>query len=199
MEAVVLLNGLGRTRHSMRPLGRVLRRAGYEVIPIGYPSWQARLPVLGARVAAKIDAALAALPAPPDRVHLVGHSLGSIIARWLAAHRPPPRLGRIVQFAPPNRGSQVADWVLPVLGKVIAPLNDLTVEGGVAAAIPTPPGVEIGVIAGTRDRTVRPEETALDGAHDRCAVDSMHSFIMYNRKAQRQMLAFLERGAFDHA
>lgn len=199
MEVVVLLHGLGRSRHSMRPLARVLRPAGYTTVSIGYASWAARLPVLGARVADKIDAALRALPEPPDRVHLVGHSLGSIIARWLAVHRPPARLGRIVQLAPPNQGSHAADWVLPVLGWLVPSLRDLTVESGVAGAIPTPDGIEIGVIVGARDLTVRASQTALPGAKATVTVDSMHSFIMYNRAAQRQTLAFLQRGAFDPA
>jgi pimeloyl-ACP methyl ester carboxylesterase len=198
MDTVVLVHGLGRTRRSMRPLARTLERAGYRVINVGYPSWRHRLPALAARVAATIEAAIAtsAPIAGGARLHLVGHSLGCLIVRWIVAHRPPPALGRIVLLTPPNQGSRAADMLLPWLGWLVRSLPDLTMAGGVARAIRTPPGVEIGVIAGTRDRTVKLHETRLEGESARAEVPYMHSFIMVHRDVQEMVARFLRTAHF---
>jgi len=199
MDTVVLAHGLGRTRRSMRPLARALERAGYRVINVGYPSTRHRLPVLAARVAAHIEAAIAtSVPmAGGARLHFVGHSLGCLVIRWIVAHRPPPAPGRIVLLTPPNQGSRAADILLPWLGWLIRSLPDLTVAGGVARAIRTPPGVEIGVIAGTRDHTVRLHETRLEGETARAEMPYMHSFIMAHRDVQEMVTRFLASGRFD--
>jgi alpha-beta hydrolase superfamily lysophospholipase len=199
MDTVVLVHGLGRTHRSMRPLARSLERAGYRVINVGHASWRHRLPVLATRVAARVDAALAA--APPDagggRLHFVGHSLGCLIVRWIVAHRTPAGLGRIVLLTPPNQGARAADRTLPWLGWLVRSLPDLTVSGGVARSLPTPPGVEIGVIAGTRDHTVKLHETRLEGETARAEVPYMHSFIMAHRDVQEMVARFLATARFS--
>lgn len=199
MDTVVLVHGLGRTRRSMRPLVRPLERAGYRVVNIGHPSWRHRLPVLATRVATRIDAARAAAPpgAGGGRLHLVGHSLGSLIIRWIVAHRPPPGLGRIVLLTPPNQGARAADMMLPWLGWLVRSLPDLTVAGGVARGLRTPPGVEIGVIAGTRDHTVKLHETRLEGETARAEVPYMHSLIMAHRDVQELVTRFLATAQFS--
>jgi len=199
MDTVVLVHGLGRTHRSMRPLARALERAGYRVINVGHPSWRHRLPRLATGVATRIDAAMAVLPAGTGdgRLHFVGHSLGCLIVRWIVAHQPPPRLGRIVLLTPPNQGSQVADRVLPWLGWLVRSLPDLTVAGGMARGLRTPAGIEIGIIAGTRDRTVKLHETRLDGETARAEVPYMHSFIMAHRDVQEMVARFLATGRFS--
>jgi pimeloyl-ACP methyl ester carboxylesterase len=198
MDTVVLVHGLGRTRRSMGSLGRALDRAGYAVVNVGYPSWRHRLPVLATRVATAIEASLAASPPPAGaRVHLVGHSLGCLVVRWIAAHRPPPALGRMVLLTPPNQGSWAADFFLPWVGWLLRSLPDLTVAGGVASAIPTPPGLEVGIIAGTRDRTVRLHETRLPGECARAELPYMHSFIMVHGDVQELVGRFLATGRFE--
>src|SRR5262245_11806614 len=210
MDTVVLVHGLGRTRRSMRPIARALTRAGYRVINVGHPSWRHRLPALATGVAEKIEAALAAVatdgasagspsPSGGGRVHLVGHSLGCIIIRWIVAHRRPPRLGRIVLRRPPNQGARAADVVLPFLGWLVRSLPDLTVSGGVARAIPTPAGVEVGVIAGTHDHTVKRHETHLPGETARAEVPYNHMFIMAHRDVQERVVRFLGTGRFEAA
>src|SRR5262245_8537483 len=117
MDIVVLVHGLGRTRRSMRPLVRPLERAGYRVLNIGHPSWRRGLPGLAGHVAPRLEAALGPPGAgPPPRLHFVGHSLGCLIIRWIAAHRPPPGIGRIVLLTPPNQGARAADLFLPWIG-----------------------------------------------------------------------------------
>ena len=205
VDVVVLLHGMGRTRRSMSPIARACERAGFATINIGYPGTRRRLADIVAIVRPRIAAAnggpMTADPPAPERqpggrVHFVGHSLGCIVIRSIVAQHRPDRLGRIVLMTPPNRGALLADRVLPWLGWLLRPLPDLTIGGAVAASIPTPAGLEIGVIAGTRDRTVSIDETRLAGETDRAHVPSGHSFLMRRRDVQEMTVRFLRTGRF---
>jgi triacylglycerol lipase len=190
-DHVVLLHGMGRTWRSMSPIARACERAGFATINIGYPSTRLRLPALVDIVRARMA------PANGGRLHFVGHSLGCIVIRSIVAQHRPDRLGRIVLMTPPNRGALMADRVLPWLGWLLRPLPDLTIGGAVAASIPTPAGVEIGVIAGTRDRTVSLDETRLAGESDRAQVPCGHSFLMRRQDVQEMTVRFLRTGRFE--
>jgi pimeloyl-ACP methyl ester carboxylesterase len=196
MERVVLLHGLGRTRFSMHRLERALRRAGFATHSIGYPSRSARVSELGPLVKQRIAAAL-----PPmtdgDTLHLVGHSLGGILIRWLLVYDRPSRVGRVVLLAPPNRGSRLADFARPWLSWYLRPLPDLTTDpGNIAHTLPTPGGIAIGIIAGSRDRTVTLPETALAGASECALVPAGHSFLMNLPAVQELTVRFLRTGGF---
>jgi triacylglycerol lipase len=196
MEHVVLLHGLGRTPFSMHRLERALRRAGFVTHNIGYPSRSSRVSDLGPLVARRIAAALPPV-AEGDVVHLVGHSLGAILIRWLLVHDRPPRVGRIVLLAPPNRGSRLADFARPWMSWLLRPLPDLTTDpGNIAHTLPTPAGIAIGIIAGSRDRTVTLPETALAGASATALVPAGHSFLMNLPAVQELTIRFLRTGRF---
>jgi pimeloyl-ACP methyl ester carboxylesterase len=188
-EHVVLLHGMGRTWRSMSPIARACERAGFTTTSIGYPSTRLRLPAL-------VDIVRSRMAETGARVHFVGHSLGCIVIRSIVAQHRPERLGRIVLMTPPNRGALMADRVLPWLGWLLRPLPDLTIRGAVAASIPTPAGLEIGVIAGTKDRTVSLDETRLPGETDRAHVACGHSFLMRRRDVQEMTVRFLRTGRF---
>jgi pimeloyl-ACP methyl ester carboxylesterase len=190
---VILLHGLGRTWRSMRPVARALQRAGFVTHNIGYPSMRHRLPVLAALVEERIARAARRGGGPP---HFVGHSCGCILIRYLLAHRPALRGGRVVMLTPPNQGARVADFFQPYFSWLLRPLPDLSVGGGVAAGLALPAGIEIGLIAGEADRTVKLHETRLDGAADTAVVPCGHSFIMMRRDAQDLTVRFLKTGRF---
>ena len=192
-ETVVLLHGMGRTWRSMRPIARALGRAGFATHNIGYPSLRRRVPVLAALAAERI----AARVPEGTRVHLVGHSLGCILIRWMLVHHAPLRPGRIVMLTPPNRGAAIADRLAPYLGFLIRPLPDLAVKGGAHAGLRLPRGVEIGIIAGSADRTVSLDETMLEGSVDRIVVPYGHSFLMLRRDVQEATVRFLRTGRFN--
>ncbi|HEX2188484.1 MAG TPA: alpha/beta fold hydrolase [Longimicrobiaceae bacterium] len=192
-ELVVLVHGLGRTRLSMLPLEWALEREGYRVLNWGYSSYSHTVPELGRRLADELEAR----GERPERVHFVGHSLGSIVVRWVLANRPPEAVGRVVMLAPPNQGSHAADRWAPWLGWLLRPLPELrTAAGSTARALPAAAGVPVGVIAGRYDGKVRVEETRLPGAAAHVVVPSAHTFIMARSDVRRLTVGFLREGRF---
>ena len=193
-ELVVLAHGMGRTPASMWWLARALRAEGYRVLNWGYSSYSRPVPELGARLAHDAAAALGAAP----KVHFVGHSLGTVLIRWVLANARPERVGRVVLLAPPNRGAARADAAAPYLSWLLPPLADLRSDPDAATVrLRAPAEVEVGIIAGESDRTVAVAETRLDGARGHVLVPSGHTFIMLRRDVHRLVLAFLRSGSFE--
>lgn len=192
-ELVMLAHGMGRTPVSMWWLARSLAARGYRTLNWGYSSYTQPVAVLGERFARAVATASGDAP----RVHFVGHSLGTVLIRWVLANEPPPRAGRAVLLAPPNRGARRADLVAPYASWLLPPLRDLRTSGdALTSTIRLPEGVEVGIIAGSADRTVRVAETELDGAAGHVQVPGGHTFIMLRRDVLRLVHGFLQTGAF---
>ena len=107
-ECVVLLHGVGMRAFIMLRLEMDLRRAGFHVENISYPS--RRLPIT--TIANKfLPTELRARRADRfTQLHFVTHSMGSLIARLLfSGKNRPANLGRTVMIGPPNHGSPAAD------------------------------------------------------------------------------------------
>ena len=147
--------------------------------------------------------------------HLVGHSLGGIVALRMLAVRPDIRIDRVVCLGSPLCGSRAAfhlsqlDWGNFILGKTIT-------EGVIDdAAHRWAKGVadshEIGIIAGDvpigfgrlvagfeeeNDGTVAVSETRLPGAKDHVVLPVSHKGMLISRDVVDQTAAFLQRGEF---
>ena len=176
-ETVLLLHGLGRTRHSMSPVTKALQRGGYDAREWPYNSLFSSFHTHADRL--KVE--LLRLDRDPtvSRVHLVGHSLGGIIARAALQDELPKKIGRLVLIAPPNRGSPLAAKLAPWLGGLIEPFRELSHERGSAVRqLKRPDGVEIGIIAGSVDGKVPVAFTHLDDETDHLVVDGYHTFLM---------------------
>ena len=212
-ECVILLHGLGRTSFSMKRLETRLKREGYEVINLAYPSTRMTVEEISETVLAKV--LRNQVPATAPKVHFVTHSLGSIVVRqYLATHRI-DNVGRVVMFAPPNHGSPIIDQLgkNPVFRQVMGPaalelgtsMHDLPHKLG-------PVKFECGVIAG--DRTLNPilsafldgpndgkvtvDSAAVNGMRDLVVIHSSHTWMMWREQGLRQTICFLKTGAFDH-
>jgi hypothetical protein len=122
-ELVVCIHGLARTRHCWWPLRYRLRHAGYRTAAWTYPL---RRPIeaLGRDCRDRLTG-YAEDPAV-RRIHVVTHSLGGIILRYALTLGVPARLGRIIQLAPPNRGSAWARRLGPWLGWLAPALPQLS-------------------------------------------------------------------------
>lgn len=207
---VVLLHGLGRTTRSMHRLAAEGARRGYSVRNIGYDSRRAGIFAHAERV----GHALSTLP-DDGPLHAVTHSMGGIVLRaalaggWVA----PERIGRVVMLAPPNGGSELADWLsgTPLLRLAVGPAGAELRTGpdGVPGTLP-PALCEVGVIAGAvprrtlaaplfggpNDGKVSVECARVDGMRDLLVVPRGHTFMMNDPEVIAQAFHFLERGAF---
>ena len=148
---VVLLHGLGRSRASMAGMARYLRRAGYPVLNLGYPSRRHGIDHLVRSYLAPAVRRCTAQHGGP--LHFVTHSLGGILLRHYLATHSLPEGSRAVLLAPPNRGSAVAEGLcgLPLPGCLLGPAaRELGTGPGSVPLVLGPARLEIGVIAGTR-------------------------------------------------
>ncbi|WP_420455839.1 esterase/lipase family protein [Rubrivirga sp.] len=190
-ELVVLVHGMGRTPLSMAPLAVSLRRAGYRVLNVGYDSQGPSVAEIGAAVGVEVEEALGEEPA--SQVHFVGHSLGTVVIRWLLVNDPPDAVGRAVLLAPPNQGSRQADRFARWAGWALPPIRELRTTGGTAVDLGAPSGVDVAVIAGDRDGKVAVAETCLDGAAH-AVVPSGHTVLMMRPRVMRRVRSFLDTG-----
>lgn len=102
-QVVVFLHGLLASAGVTRPLRqRIERHRGLRTAALSYP------PGPGARsVGARLDALLAVLPSSVG-IHLVGHSLGGIVARHYALTANDPRVRSTIALAAPFGGVKTA-------------------------------------------------------------------------------------------
>jgi triacylglycerol lipase len=98
-DVVVLLHGLFSTAGALRPLRRVLdRHAGVHTATMTYP------PGPGIEdLAGRLENLVRGLPSGA-RLHLVGHSMGGVVARFFAQERFDPRVVQTVSLASPFAG-----------------------------------------------------------------------------------------------
>jgi pimeloyl-ACP methyl ester carboxylesterase len=105
-DVVVFLHGLFATAGVLRPLRSAIgRHRSLHTAALTY------LPGPGVpAIAAQLRDLVAALPAGAH-LHLVGHSLGGIVARWFALESGDPRVVATISLAAPFAGIPGAAWL----------------------------------------------------------------------------------------
>ena len=205
-EPVILLHGLWLRGGTMGVFAQRLRAAGFAPETFEYASVQGD----AEQAAGKLADRIRVLDSP--RVHLVGHSLGGLIA--LATLRAHPHLtdGRVVCLGSPLQGSAAARalrrWPLgaAMLGRSAAMLGDgferwdePNQVGMIAGRLPIGLGFLLGGLAGAHDGTVSVEETRLPGLSDHIVIAAAHTGLAWSTEAAQQAVAFLRDGLFAKA
>jgi len=184
-----------------------LDRAGYDAIPISYPSTREAIEAHAAgleKVLNRVEGT--------TKVSFVTHSMGGLVVRHLlhrnGAWKKHIEIGRIVQIAPPHLGSEVAEWaadlkpyqwILGNAGQQLTPGN--------AARIPLLKH-SFAIIAGGKndgegfnpllpgddDGVVRVAETKLPGTQHFLLVKATHTALVSQPKTIQATIHFLKRG-----
>jgi pimeloyl-ACP methyl ester carboxylesterase len=201
VRRVVLVHGIWNQAWWLAPLAWRLRRAGFAPELFGYASLvqggDAAVQPLARRLAA----------GPP--AHVVGHSLGGLVALEALRGEPGLPVQRVVCLGSPLCGSGTARHLAGRRGLAWA----LGRSAGLLerGCLPWPGGPEVGVVAGDvprgigrllaavgtqSDGTVALAETCLPGVTDHCRVPASHTGLVLSAQAARQTLAFLQWGRF---
>lgn len=199
---VLLVHGFLMRSPCMWPLGAMLRHRGWRVSYFGYPSTRESTSEVAVRLARLLTS---------ERIeHVVGHSLGGVLA-LRAANLCPALRGRIVSLGSPHRGSVVGrslhDW--PLVGGLFRSQREAWCEG----MNPTEaPGWELGTIIGTvkvgagllilprggsHDGVVAEDETLCGDAQRRVWVRTSHSGLILSGQVAELADHFLTHGTFQ--
>jgi len=193
-DVVVVIHGFAGSRLWMLPLCWRLRSRGYRVVNWGYPSLRGNVATHAARLHDYLSESLFR-----ERcVHLVAHSMGAIVVRAALSMGPAANLGRVVLLSPPNRGTPIARWAAPLLGRLCQGIADLSDHmGSTVCRLPVGCPTGVGILAARFDLLVPIASTHLTGASDHLVLNASHNSLLLTRTPARLVVTFLETGRFE--
>ena len=150
-----------------------------------------------------------------DKIHIVGHSLGGVLALRMLANYPDTVPGRVVCIGSPLTGSRAAGflrehvWAEAIIGQSLPDAvihrsaDDWAWEVGkqreigvIAGTVPLGLGRLVADFDGDNDGTVAVSETRLDSATDHLLMSVSHKGMLVTADVADQAAAFLTRGEF---
>lgn len=203
VRRVILLHGLWMAGVTMWPLARRLRAEGFHPDVLGYSTTR-KSP------RAAMDALLARLR-DGGPAHVVGHSLGGLVALHALRAEPAAPAGRVLCLGSPLCGSAAAGELAGfwLSGMYFGRSRRILLEG----CRRLPEGFEVGVIAGNapyglgrffgrfegeHDGTVAVAETRAPGLADHVVVRTSHLGLLLSREVAAQAVRFLRGRRFGH-
>lgn len=209
-EAVICVHGYLSHGAGMYLIKRRFEREyGMRVLLFNYPSVRGTLDDNSAALAAFI------LDQNTDRVHIVGHSLGGVLALRMHANNPDFLPGRVVCLGSPLTGSRAAsflnelEWAENILGKSVPDAmihqtaNDWAAHvaghrdiGAIAGTVPLGFGRLFANFDEDNDGTIGVSETRLDGVKDHLVMPVSHKGMLVSAAVADQAAAFIKRGEF---
>ncbi len=177
---VLLLHGLLQNRACWGWLRGALRRRGLGSIQtMNLPPWF-DVDTLVERIDQRVDALRYASGA--DKVHLVGHSMGAMLARhYLQLRGGAEKVASCTLLGAPNGGSKLVPFALTPLGELLCPGSEFLER---LAETPLPKGVALRNIYSRHDNMVIPFENGLlEGAENVELTGIGHATLLYHPHA----------------
>ena len=188
---------------------RLEREYGMRVSLFNYPSISGTLDDNAAALAAFIR------DRHDDSAHIIGHSLGGVLALRMHANNPSFLPGRVVCLGSPLAGSRAANymnafvWAEEIIGRSVPDAvinqtaNDWAVDvaeqrdvGIIAGDVPLGFGRLVANFEEDNDGTIGISETRLAGAKDHLVMPVSHKGMLVSADVADQAAAFIRRGAF---
>jgi esterase/lipase len=210
-DYVVILHGITRSNKHMQKLATYLQKDGFDIINLNYPSTTNKIEDL----TEIINKEIFQRTTEKKPIHFIGYSMGGLVVRALIHKYNYKNLGKVVQLAPPNQGSEVADFVKNFwpYKKIFGPagqqlitdqsavkhiFGEVNYELGIIAGNATIDPISSAIIPGENDGKVAVKRTKLEGMKDHIVVSASHTFFPSNKEVQKQTLYFLKNGNFKH-
>jgi pimeloyl-ACP methyl ester carboxylesterase len=208
-ETVVIVHGLwmngaeaGLLRH------RLAEEHGYPTVLFQYGTFEAGFNANADKLRDALDTV------ESERIHLVGHSTGGVMALVALQRRKLAKPGRVVCLGSPLRGSVAAEALIQLgdlgaailgptgrealVGRVLKddyrPDRDV---GSIAGTTSVGAGMMLGVVPEPNDGTIALEETKMPWLKDHLAYPVTHSGFLVSPEVAAQTAFFLRHGMFD--
>jgi len=188
---VILLHGLFQNRSCLLPLQWRLRTAGYDrIICVNTPPWH-DLERLNHIVATTVAAVRRT--SGSGKVHLVGHSMGGILAHcYLQFRDGAPDVTTCITIGTPYHGSKLAPFAISRLGRGLLPGSVLLAR---LNAEPLPGGVHFTSIYSRHDNIIVPIDSArLNGANNLELTGLGHTAMLFSAQVAEAVVAALQSG-----
>ncbi len=188
---------------------RLEREYGLRTLLFSYPSVRGTLDENAAALAAFIT------QKNDHQAHLIGHSLGGVLALRMLANNPDFLPGRVVCLGAPLSGSRAArflnetQWAEEILGKSVpdAVIHQTAVDwarhvveqrdvGVIAGTVPLGAGRLFAKFHEDNDGTIGVSETRLAGIKDHLTMSVSHKGMLVSAAVADQAAAFIKRGRF---
>jgi pimeloyl-ACP methyl ester carboxylesterase len=210
IDTVICLHGFWSHGAGMFLIKRRLEKEyGWRAILFSYPSVRGTLDENAAALAHFMRKERIA------QAHIVGHSLGGVVALRMFANDAEAPPGRLVCLGSPLAGSRAADflsqqeWAEPILGQSLAtgvinePASEWATDvcarrevGIIAGSVPIGVGQWVAEFEEDNDGTIAVSETRLEGARDHLIMPVSHKGMLVSSSVVDQAAAFLKRGEF---
>lgn len=199
MNNVFLIHGLGGTRFDMWPIGRRLKRSGFDVKNWGYRSLGNSIETHAERLALELQANK---KLKTDKaVDFVTFSMGGIILRTMLSRHEISNIGRVIMLAPPHHGSHTAKWLSRYIGWATPSLAQISDDpNSFVNNLPNPfldQEIEFGIIVAGKDRVIAPDCVELEGFRDIATVNAHHGILTWYSKTAQLVEDFLTHGSFN--
>jgi len=132
-----------------------------------------------------------------QEIHLVAHSLGSIVVRTAFRIAVPTSIQHVVFLAPPNAGSFAARRAARFLGGLIPTIDELT-DGSSSFVnqLPAWTGSSLGIVAARYDWVIGLNSTRLTNQSASKLIDTTHAGLLVSKAAADSIAQFLATGRF---
>jgi hypothetical protein len=213
-DYVILIHGIYNLGFCMKKIARTLEGAGYIVIHFKYKARRQSIDAIAESLLPQFIKRHCT--DTKKKINFVTHSVGGLILRRYLDQNKLLQLGRVVMLAPPNQGSELAEFFQTYMNTIykflFGPVGQQLGTGKddyVHKVLKPSVNYDLGIIAGQgsltffsflipgpNDGMVSIESTKLEGMKDHLIVPASHNLMLFFNFTARKVLKFLKEGMF---